>query len=135
MTHYHFRDQQPSNVRKRFGLAPQCPPPRSQRVCDFLLHSPASRANPPSQITTASMSFGVPLPESESEFPSYPHYPQRVVYRGSLHVKRRAAPSYLPTRPVSGNPAHSMCCPILGGNHQSSEPLLSSSSPEWRVPQ
>jgi len=29
----------------------------------------------PSQITTASMSFGVPLPESESEFPSYPHYP------------------------------------------------------------
>ena len=22
------------------------------------------------------MSFGVPLPESESEFPSYPHYPQ-----------------------------------------------------------
>jgi len=31
----------------------------------------------PSQITTASMSFGVPLPESESEFPSYPHYPQQ----------------------------------------------------------
>jgi len=30
----------------------------------------------PSQLTTASMSFGVPLPESESEFPSYPHYPQ-----------------------------------------------------------
>jgi len=29
----------------------------------------------PSQITTASMSFGVPLPESESKFPSYPHYP------------------------------------------------------------
>jgi len=32
----------------------------------------------PSQITTASMSFGVPLPEPESEFPSYPHYPQEL---------------------------------------------------------
>jgi hypothetical protein len=30
----------------------------------------------PSQITTASMSFGVPLLEPKSEFPSYPHYPQ-----------------------------------------------------------
>ena len=28
-----------------------------------------------SQITTALMSFEVSLPESESEFPSYPHYP------------------------------------------------------------
>ena len=27
-------------------------------------------------ITSGSMSFGVPLPESESEFPSYSHYPQ-----------------------------------------------------------
>jgi len=30
-------------------------------------------------ITTASMSFGLPLPEPESEFPSYPHYPQQGV--------------------------------------------------------
>ena len=38
----------------------------------------------PSQITTASISFGVPLPESESEFPSYPHYPHSVWLREML---------------------------------------------------
>ena len=27
-------------------------------------------------LMTYVLSFGVPLPESESEFPSYPHYPQ-----------------------------------------------------------
>ena len=43
---------------------------------------------PPGQITTASMSFGVPLPESESEFPSYPHYPHQVRRGGHTEVPR-----------------------------------------------
>jgi len=34
------------------------------------------------------MSFGVPLPELESEFPSYPHYQQ---VRGVRHGTARAA--------------------------------------------
>jgi len=42
----------------------------------------------PGQITTALMSFGVPLPESESEFLSYPHYPQRF----SLALARPLGP-------------------------------------------
>ena len=33
----------------------------------------------PSHIATASMSFGVPLPVLESEFPSYLHHPQEGI--------------------------------------------------------
>ena len=31
-------------------------------------------------VTTGSVSFGVPLLESEAEFPSYPHYPQNKTF-------------------------------------------------------
>ena len=56
------------------------------------------------------MSFGVPLPESESEFPSYPHFPQ--VYQIAW---KPAAPGVFPDRPASAGSGQAAAVANGGG--------------------
>ena len=51
---------------------------------------------PDSFITTAPMSFGVPLLESESEFPSYPRYPHVGRLEAASGCESRVAPDAVP---------------------------------------
>ena len=66
--------------------------------------------------------------------PQCPQSRSQKAVQGKPTRIRRAAPSYLPTRPGSDNPPLLIWGPILGGEYRSTEPLLSSSSPAWRVP-
>jgi hypothetical protein len=53
----------------------------------------------PSQVTTASMSCRFPLPETESEFPSYPHHRQLGTFTQPSGILVDQSPRPLVDRP------------------------------------